>query len=81
VVGNVRKPNGDIYRNTDEDWQWLSTVAGKAARWLGYIPFECISLRPRPSSPSASMSRFRMQHNHDQGRAAVMWAVFGGKGD
>ena len=43
VVGNVRKPNGDIYRNTDEDWQWLSAIAGKAARWLGYIPFESIS--------------------------------------
>jgi len=42
VRGNVRKPNGEIYRNTDEDWEWLSTVAGKAARWLGYIPFERI---------------------------------------
>ena len=42
VRGNVRKPNGEIYRNTDEDWEWLLTVAGKAARWLGYIPFERI---------------------------------------
>ena len=42
VLGNVRKPDGEIYRNTDEDWEWLSTVAGKAARWLGYIPFERI---------------------------------------
>jgi hypothetical protein len=40
--GNVRKPDGEIYRNTNEDWEWLSTVAGKAARWLGYIPFEKI---------------------------------------
>jgi hypothetical protein len=40
--GNVRKPDGEIYRNTDEDWTWLSAVAGKAARWLGYIPFERI---------------------------------------
>jgi hypothetical protein len=37
--GNVRKPNGEVYVNTDEDWTWLSSVAGKAARWLGYISF------------------------------------------
>jgi hypothetical protein len=43
VRGNVRKPNGEVYRNSDEDWTWLSTVAGKAARWLGYIPFERIT--------------------------------------
>jgi hypothetical protein len=40
--GDLRKPNGDTYVNTDEDWVWLSTVTGKAARWLGYIPFEQI---------------------------------------
>ena len=41
--GNIRKPDGDIYRNTEADWLWLSNVAGKAARWLGYIPFERIT--------------------------------------
>jgi hypothetical protein len=41
--GNVRKPNGDVYRNTDDDWHWLSDTAGKAARWLGYIPFDRIT--------------------------------------
>jgi len=41
--GNVRKPNGETYINTDEDWTWLSSVAGKAARWLGHIPFERIT--------------------------------------
>jgi hypothetical protein len=40
--GNIRKPDGTIFRNTDDDWTWLATVAGKAARWLGYIPFERI---------------------------------------
>jgi hypothetical protein len=40
--GDLRKPNGGTYVNTDEDWVWLSTVAGKAARWLNYIPFERI---------------------------------------
>jgi hypothetical protein len=41
--GDVCKPNGEIYRNTDDDWTWLSDTAGKAARWLGYIPFERIT--------------------------------------
>jgi hypothetical protein len=44
VKGDIRKPNGEIYVNSNEDWEWLSSVAGKAARWLGYIPFERIGL-------------------------------------
>ena len=43
VRGNVRKPDGEVYRNTEADWLWLSNVAGKSARWLGYIPFERIT--------------------------------------
>jgi hypothetical protein len=43
VKANVRKPNGEIYLNIDEDWEWLSSVAGKAGRWLGYISFERIT--------------------------------------
>jgi hypothetical protein len=43
AVGNIRKPNGEVYVNSNDDWEWLSTVAGKAARWLGYIPFERIT--------------------------------------
>jgi hypothetical protein len=38
----ILKPNGETYQNTDADWIWLSEKAGKAARWLGYIPFERI---------------------------------------
>lgn len=38
----VRKPDGTIYANTETDWIWLSEQAGKAARWLGYIPFDRI---------------------------------------
>jgi hypothetical protein len=41
--GNLRKPNGEVFRNTNDDWEWLSSVAGKAARWLGYVPFERIT--------------------------------------
>jgi hypothetical protein len=39
----VVMPDGQVYRNTEEDWLWLSGVARKAARWLGYIPFERIA--------------------------------------
>jgi hypothetical protein len=41
--GKVRKPDGSVYLNTAADWEWLVNVAGKAARWLGYIPFERIT--------------------------------------
>ena len=41
--GKVRKPDGTVYCNTDDDWHWLSDVAGKAARWLGYISFDRIT--------------------------------------
>jgi hypothetical protein len=43
VQGNIKKPNSEIYRNDDDNWSWLSDSAGKAARWLGYIPFDRIS--------------------------------------
>jgi hypothetical protein len=42
VQGNVRKPDGTIYVNTDDDWIFVSEVAGKRAPWLGYIDFERI---------------------------------------
>jgi hypothetical protein len=42
VTKAPRKPDGSIYRNTNADWEWLVDVAGKAARWLGYVPFERI---------------------------------------
>jgi hypothetical protein len=42
AAGNVRKPDGSIYINDDDNWDWLSTKAAKAAKWLGYIPFDRI---------------------------------------
>jgi hypothetical protein len=42
VLGET-KPDGKPYTNTDADWLWLSGKAGKAARWLGYIPFQKIT--------------------------------------
>jgi arsenate reductase-like glutaredoxin family protein len=41
--GGVRKPGGSIFVNTDDDWSWLVNNAAKAARWLGYIPFDRIT--------------------------------------
>jgi hypothetical protein len=35
-----KKPDGSPYTNTEGDWDWLSGEAGKAARWLGYLPFD-----------------------------------------
>jgi len=42
LVGRVDKPNGEQYTNTDDNWQWFSSKVAKAARWLGYIPWELI---------------------------------------
>ena len=39
VLGQL-KPDGSPYTNTEKDWTWLDEKAGKAARWLGYIPFD-----------------------------------------
>jgi hypothetical protein len=38
----VEKPDGEIYQNTDDEWQWLITAPAKAARWLGYVGFDRI---------------------------------------
>jgi hypothetical protein len=35
------KPDGMTYQNEAKDWDWLGDCA-KAARWLGYIPFDQI---------------------------------------
>ena len=35
------KPDGTPYEN-DKNWEWLQDDAAKAARFLGYIPFEQI---------------------------------------
>jgi hypothetical protein len=33
------KPDGVVYLNNDDDWEWLATAA-KASRWLGYVDWE-----------------------------------------
>lgn len=42
VIGRP-KPDGTPYANTDQDWLWLQGDAAKAARFLGYIPFDQIT--------------------------------------
>jgi hypothetical protein len=42
-AGDVRKPDRKLYLNNDPDWNWLSEHSARAARWLGYVPFERIS--------------------------------------
>lgn len=49
VSGEVVKPNGTPYTNTDPDWFWLVNSPAKAARWLGYVPFE--QIKDARSSP------------------------------
>jgi hypothetical protein len=41
VIGRP-KLDGLPYTNTEADWLWLSEDCGKAARFLGYIPFDQI---------------------------------------
>jgi len=37
------KPDGTPYANNAKEWLWLYTEAAKAARFLGYIPFDQIA--------------------------------------
>jgi hypothetical protein len=42
AAAHVVKPNGERYVNNEADWVWLVDTASKAARWLGYVPFDRI---------------------------------------
>ena len=41
-AGDAVRPDGRPYVNSDDDWVWLSEQSARAARWLGYVPFERI---------------------------------------
>jgi hypothetical protein len=43
MAGGIRKPDGAIYVNDDDNWSWLADKASRAAKWLGYIPFDRIT--------------------------------------
>jgi hypothetical protein len=49
LSGGAVKPNGEPYENSDPDWVWMSEDAAKAARWLGYLPWE--QIRDNRSGP------------------------------
>jgi hypothetical protein len=38
----IVRPDGTPYVNDYGCWVWLQDRAAKAARWLGYVPFDCI---------------------------------------
>jgi hypothetical protein len=48
--GRVKKPDGEIYRNTFEDWRWLANEAATRARWLTLVPHDRI-VDERNSAP------------------------------
>lgn len=54
AVGDIFKPNGDVYENTFNDWKWLNG-ASMYARWLGLVPFDRIV--DHKNSPPIIMKR------------------------
>jgi hypothetical protein len=42
AAADVAKPDGQSFTNTHDNWVWLQARAAKAARWLGYVPFNRI---------------------------------------
>jgi DNA topoisomerase VI subunit B len=42
VAADVKRPDGSPFINDLDCWIWLQNKASKAARWLGYVPFERI---------------------------------------
>ena len=42
LIGSV-KPDGRAYENDEKTWKWLTDRVSKAARWLGYVPFEQVT--------------------------------------
>lgn len=47
VKAKIKKPDGTLYENTEEDWGYI-LVASKYARYLGLIPMEKIVDRRNP---------------------------------
>ena len=54
--GTVKFPSGLPYKNDAECWAFLEDQASKAARWLGYVPFEKI-IDARNASRSSGSPR------------------------
>ncbi len=58
LVGQVTKPDGRPYLNNDETWTWLSEKAIKAARFLGYLPWDALR-DARITPPEWAEERFQ----------------------
>ena len=60
-AGDVLTPAGTPYTNTDRNWLFLCRC-GKAARWLGYVPFRLIkderNQKPRIFVPELDRASF-----------------------
>lgn len=66
VIGRTR-PDGQQYVNSEECWTWLQSTASKAARWLGYLPWDRV-VDQRNAEPVVRL--------HQSGQA--IWLDLGG---
>ena len=68
VLGRI-KPDGKPYANTQKDWEWMDSVASKAARWSGLVAFDRIQDRKNNAptlQPVEEIDPERvLQHNLD----------------
>jgi hypothetical protein len=72
AVGDLRRPDGKIYSNTDLNYDWLGWAV-KAARWLGVIAFERIT-DERNDPPTIYRSRGRTLRGIPGLEASVFWS-------
>jgi hypothetical protein len=63
AAADVVRPNGKPYENTDEAWTFLVSDAAKAARWLGYVPFERV-VDERNAPPEIFLSELSFVKPH-----------------
>jgi hypothetical protein len=71
-AADVMRPDGERYINTDEMWRWLTETAIKAARWLGYVPFERI-VDERNAPPELYIAdRHKVEPEHGRGQRIII---------
>jgi hypothetical protein len=81
LIGKTDKPNGTPYINTDEDWRWLQEHPAKAARWLGYVPWDqivdarnaepVVRILERPGTAPSRLHGCRYRASRGQGHHAA----------
>lgn len=64
LVGRVQLPDGRLYVNDDETWTWMSEQAAKAARFLGYLPWDALrdarNAPPKVFKPTYSLPQWNL---------------------